>query len=101
MGLVDRIIIKIKIKIKNNFKIKINGSFYPLLDQNIQEEKDIIGFNFRFETDDRSNAVDVMKKLLQSCWSMCSAQTWGIKELNATFASVYKYTTIMRERSGS
>jgi hypothetical protein len=40
-----------------------------LHDQNIQEQKGIISFNFHCELDGRSDAVE-MKKLLQSCWSM-------------------------------
>jgi hypothetical protein len=41
----------------------------PLLEQDVQEVKDIISFNFHCEFDGMSNVVEI-EKLLQSCWSM-------------------------------
>lgn len=42
----------------------------PLNDQDIQGQKSIIIFHFHCELGGRPKAVEVPKKLLQSCWSM-------------------------------
>jgi hypothetical protein len=55
----------------SRFPVHFHGQFRtPLHDQNIQEQKGVISFNFHCEFDGRSNAVEMVKKLLQSCWSM-------------------------------
>jgi hypothetical protein len=55
----------------SRFPIDSCGQFgTPLHDQDIQEQKGIIGFNFHSEFDGRSKAVEMVKKLLQSCWTM-------------------------------
>jgi hypothetical protein len=62
----------------SRFPVHFRAQYWtPFHDQNIQERKDIIGFNFRYEIYDRFNPVDIMKKLLQSYWSMCTAHFWG------------------------
>jgi hypothetical protein len=54
----------------SRFPVHFCGQFWtPLQDQNAQERKGIISFNFPCEFDCRSNIVE-MKKLLQYCWSM-------------------------------
>jgi hypothetical protein len=53
------------------FPVHFRGqSRTPLHDQDLQERKNMISFNFYCEFDGRSNAVEMVKTLLQSCWSM-------------------------------
>jgi hypothetical protein len=55
----------------STFLVHFYGKFRtPLHDQYVQEQKSIISFNFHYEFDGRFKAVEVAKKLLQSCWSM-------------------------------
>jgi hypothetical protein len=55
----------------SRFHVHFPGKFRtPLHDQDIQEKKSISSFHFCCEFDGRSRAVEVVKKLLQCCWSM-------------------------------
>jgi hypothetical protein len=55
----------------SRFPVHFHGQIWtPLHDQNIQEQKGIISFNFSCEFGGRSNAVEMAKKLLLSCWSI-------------------------------
>jgi hypothetical protein len=57
----------------NRFPVIFLCQFRTFLhDQDVQEWKSIISFNFHCEFDGRSKGVEVVKKLLQSCWSMWS-----------------------------
>jgi hypothetical protein len=42
----------------------------PLHDQDVQEQKSTVSLNFHCEFYGRSNAVELVKKLLLSCWPM-------------------------------
>jgi hypothetical protein len=42
----------------------------PLHEQDVQERKDILSFNFDCEFEGRPNVLEVVNKLPQSCWSM-------------------------------
>jgi hypothetical protein len=49
----------------SRFPVHFLGQFWTRLpEQNVQEHKGIISFNFHCEFDDRSNAVEIVKKLL-------------------------------------
>jgi hypothetical protein len=50
---------------QSRFPVHFHGQFWtPLHNQNIQEWKSIISFNFHCEFDGRPNAVEMVKKLL-------------------------------------
>jgi hypothetical protein len=56
----------------SRFPVHFFGQFRtPLHEQDLQERKIIISFNFHSEFDGKSEVVGVVKQLLQSCWSMC------------------------------
>jgi hypothetical protein len=55
----------------SRFPVHFNGQVRTSLhDQDVKGQKSIISFNFCCEFDDRSKAVEVVKKLLQYCWPM-------------------------------
>jgi hypothetical protein len=57
----------------SRFLVHFRGQFWTSLhDQNVKEWKGIISFNFHCECEGRPNAVEMTKKLLQSCSSMWS-----------------------------
>jgi hypothetical protein len=52
----------------SRFSVHFHGKFWtPLQEQNVQQQKDIINFYFHCEFDGRSNAIEMVKELLQSC----------------------------------
>jgi hypothetical protein len=54
-----------KIRFQRHFRGQLKT---PLHDQDIEDRKNNIKFHFYCEFDGSSKAVEVVKKLLQSCW---------------------------------